>query len=72
VTNLIESLPSTVCPECMDYYFSSPGLIHACASVGIERGLSTGEMLGRYLDAYHRRGHKALAEPAQQGDTHGG
>jgi uncharacterized protein (DUF433 family)/plasmid maintenance system antidote protein VapI len=45
----------------LEYYFDSPGLIHACASVGIERGLSTGEMLGRVLDAYHLRGHKAPA-----------
>ena len=48
----------TDCPRCLEHYFAEPHLAGACASVGIERGLSSGEMLRRYLADYHRGGHK--------------
>lgn len=56
----------TACMACMDYVRAQPGLIGACASVGISRGLDTGVMLARYLDGFHQRGHTRTAEPAQQ------
>lgn len=46
------------CPACWEYCFDNPGLAGACASVGIERGKSTGEMLHDYLADYHSRGHR--------------
>jgi hypothetical protein len=55
--------PSTGCTACQDYARSQPGLRHACASVGISRGLSSGETLARYLDGYHQRGHRREPSP---------
>lgn len=46
------------CTECRDHQIDQPHLVGACASVGIERGLSTHEMMFRYLAGFHRRGHK--------------
>ncbi|HEX9991372.1 MAG TPA: hypothetical protein VGB14_00450 [Acidimicrobiales bacterium] len=34
-----------------------PGLRASCASVGIEHGKSTVDVLADYLDLFHRRGH---------------
>ncbi len=45
------------CPDCVEYYRSRPHLAGACASVGIEHGLSTSQVLWRVLGDYHRRGH---------------
>ena len=45
------------CPECFDY-MHQPGMIEAAASVGIERGKSTGLMLREVTDAFHEAGHK--------------
>lgn len=46
------------CPQCMDYAMDQPHLVGACASVGIEKGKSTQQMLAEYLAAYHARGHR--------------
>jgi hypothetical protein len=43
------------CPKCMAHF--DYGLVGACASVGIEHGKSTRQMLLEYLAAYHTRGH---------------
>ena len=48
----------TGCRECDLHAAVSPHLVGACASVGIERGLSTGEMLRRYLAGFHTGGHR--------------
>lgn len=45
------------CPECIDYLADQPNLIGACASVGIEHGLTTVEALGQYLATYHLNNH---------------
>lgn len=45
------------CQACMDYYRDRPHLTGACASVGLEHGLSTEETLRRVLADYHARGH---------------
>jgi hypothetical protein len=51
------------CGECMSYASDrGPMLIEACASVGIERGKSTGLMLREYLQGYHERGHQELPQ----------
>lgn len=45
------------CPECFEK-MTSPGLIEACASVGIEHGKSTGLMMREFIDRYHANRHK--------------
>lgn len=48
------------CAPCMAHYYD-PVNVHlagACASVGIEHGKSTQQMLFEYLAAFHVRGHK--------------
>lgn len=45
------------CPECLKHLYGTDFLIEACASVGISRGLSTSEMLVRYLSTFHEQGH---------------
>jgi hypothetical protein len=42
----------------MEHYFDNPNLVHAAASVGIERGASTATIVYRYLAAFHRSGHR--------------
>lgn len=49
------------CLPCLEYLFAQPHLVGACASVGIERGKSTGQMLCEYLSAYHDRDHEEAA-----------
>ena len=49
------------CGGCMGYLNSQPHMAGACASVGIERGKSTGQMLREYLEAFHERGHREVA-----------
>ena len=51
----VEIVPLTECDEC--YAIVSPQLIGACASVGIEHGKPTKQMVREYLAAYHERGH---------------
>lgn len=48
----------TGCPDCLQHYYATPLLAEACASVGIEHGKSSAEMLSQYLAAFHERGHK--------------
>jgi hypothetical protein len=55
---LSEVPPPSTCARCLDHYFDTPFLAEACASVGIEHGRTTGDMLTRYLAQYHQRGHK--------------
>lgn len=45
------------CEECVAAV--THNLIGACASVGIEHGKSTDQMLLEWLTDYHRRGHVA-------------
>jgi hypothetical protein len=47
------------CGACMEYYRDNPALVGAAASVGIEHGKSTADMLHTVLSVYHRRGHPA-------------
>lgn len=42
------------CDRCMDYLGSTPNLIPACATVGIEHGRSTDFMLRQHLVIFHR------------------
>jgi len=49
------------CGGCMEYLRSQPHLAGACASVGIEHGRSTGQMLRDYLTGFHERGHREVA-----------
>lgn len=53
----------TDCGPCMAYYYAPENthLPEACASVGIEHGKSTDQMLFEFLGAYHFRGHKTTA-----------
>lgn len=47
------------CRECEAEYMRCPEtLIAACASVGIEHGKSTTQMLREYLAAHHLGGHR--------------
>ena len=45
------------CQKCLDR-MTDPLTISACASVGIEHGRSTHEMMRGHLDHYHQRGHR--------------
>ena len=45
-----------VCDECVKYMMQ-PGLIEACASVGIEHNKSTSEMLRDVVNSYHDSKH---------------
>lgn len=49
------------CMECFDE-MNTPGLIEACASVGIEHGKSTGLMMREYIDSFHARRHRRTHE----------
>ena len=46
-----------LCGECMAEMLK-PGLVEACASVGIEHAKSTAEMMKLYLDGFHARRHE--------------
>lgn len=59
MTDWLDNLP-TKCGKCLEYYFSNPYLVEACASVGIEKGKTTEEMLVEYLAQYHNDRHKEL------------
>lgn len=50
------------CGECAALVNAQPMLIGACASVGIEHGKSTRQMLREYLQGYHDRGHRMPSE----------
>lgn len=46
------------CADCRAFYTSNRDtLTAACASVGIEHGITQGEALRMYLDGYHDAGH---------------
>lgn len=60
------------CPKCMDHYLSNPFLVGACASVGIEHGVSTETMLARYLSVFHRNGHRDQTGERGKIDQRGG
>jgi hypothetical protein len=46
------------CDLCLIHFADLPGLVEACASVGISRGKSTGTMLKNFMWDYHIKGHK--------------
>ena len=46
-----------MCVECSEKMMT-PGLLEACASVGIEHGKSTGLMMRDYIDAFHANRHR--------------
>ena len=46
------------CSECRAFLDSNPHLIGAAASVGIEHGKSTSQVIMEYLQVYHMRGHQ--------------
>lgn len=48
------------CGKCLQYAYSQPFLLEACASVGIEHGKSSGQMIVDYLDYYHKSRHREL------------
>ncbi len=48
------------CVECFEH-MAQPYLVEAAASVGIEAGKSTGQMVREYIDAYHARRHDEAA-----------
>ncbi len=50
-----------VCSECVAHVMEvdrNGALRGAAASVGIEHGMSTDQMLSEFAQAYHARGHK--------------
>lgn len=53
------AVDGNACPECATYLDAHPHLVGACASVGIEHGKSTRQMLREYLATFHDRGHEA-------------
>lgn len=48
------------CADCEQHALAEPMLAGACASVGIEHGKSTAQMVRLYLAGYHERGHAKL------------
>lgn len=49
------------CTPCQAHLAANPGIWHAAASVGIERGLTTLGAVVQYIGYYHRNGHPATA-----------
>lgn len=49
------------CAECREHLIANQHLVGACASVGIEHGLTTSDTLRQYLNGYHARGHSNAA-----------
>lgn len=46
------------CDKCLAHFFESPGMVEACASVGIEHGKSSGQMLQEFYEVHHKKeGH---------------
>jgi hypothetical protein len=52
------------CNECLSY-MQHPGLWHAAASVGIEHGKSSGEMIRATVGQYHGNGHRRVLSRAK-------
>lgn len=51
----------TACPDCQRYVDQFGwALVGACASVGIERGKTTGQMAVEFIRSYHNRGHQEV------------
>lgn len=46
------------CDDCAEYWQTHPYLTAACASVGIEHGKDTTQMLREYFAGFHQRGHQ--------------
>lgn len=46
------------CLDCELHYRSTPHLLAACASIGIESGKSTERLLLAYLATFHQHGHR--------------
>lgn len=49
------------CGDCAAHWDANPYLAAACASVGIEYGKSTAQMLTEYFAGFHQRGHQRAA-----------
>lgn len=49
----------TDCADCLAHW--DVNLTAACASVGIEHGKSTYQMIREYLAGYHERGHQEMS-----------
>lgn len=45
------------CPECVEFLYSAPYLVEACASVGMSQGKTTSQMINEYMSHYHFTGH---------------
>lgn len=50
------------CDRCFDY-MRTPFLVEACASVGIEHGKSTDQMMRETIEAFHASGHRKGEQP---------
>lgn len=59
-----ETSPGWLMPGCLlcHDYMQTPGLLEACASVGIEHGKSTDQLLRETVDAYHIARHVSSTE----------
>lgn len=56
---VVDLLPR--CGKCLQHFFEHPTMIEACASVGIEHGKSTGQMLKEWYAIFHKRKHQVSA-----------
>ncbi len=54
------------CDKCMEQYLSVPYLLESCASVGIEHGYSTEQMLRKYMRVFHESGHTEASVGIEQ------
>lgn len=51
------------CAQCLEHFRSTPFLVEAFASVGIEHGKSSGQMAKEYFAVFHRNAHRPPKEP---------
>jgi hypothetical protein len=45
------------CPECVLHTVFMPNLVEACASVAIDSGRSSMDLMIEYMSEYHHAGH---------------
>ena len=50
------------CGACLEYRFTTPGLMEACFSVGIENGRDGNALMFDILAAFHESGHLTETE----------
>lgn len=64
---ILDLLPNQ-CSRCLSHFLSTPMIVEAFASVGIEHGKSSGQMAQEFYAQYHANKHGELPKKARKGD----